>query len=163
MHKKQRPKPYTHFLEITFHFSLLSLLFFSSPLFTKFRVSLGSELPWNTKKFKGSKCVLRQNKSASTLRDHAKVIREVYPWAGKPFGEAWSFKTWSEGAHITVHSSPLHAQTVKKIRIFVAQIVAQPLDVSIPHFRRCIHLIFMLEFWSWDLEKLQQYQMETQT
>ena len=29
---------------------------------------------------------------------------------------------------------------------FVAQIVAQPLDVSIPHFRRCIHLIFMLEF-----------------
>ena len=29
---------------------------------------------------------------------------------------------------------------------FVAQIVDQPLDVSIPHFRRCIHLIFMLDF-----------------
>ena len=43
---------------------------------------------------------------------------------------------------------------------FVAQIVAQPLDVSIPHFRRCIHLIFMLEFWSWDLEKLLQWHHE---
>ena len=44
--------------------------------------------------------------------------------------------------------------------IFVAQIVAQPIDVSIPHFRRCIHLWFMLEFWSWDLEKLQQWHQE---
>ena len=35
---------------------------------------------------------------------------------------------------------------VCRFLIFVAQIVAQPLDVSIPHFRRCIHLIFMLEF-----------------
>ena len=72
----------------------LSLLFFSSLLSRHFLFFLGSELPNLTKENEGSKCVLWQNKSASTLRDHAKVIREVYPWAGKPNDEAWSFKSW---------------------------------------------------------------------
>ena len=85
----------------------LFLLFFSSLLSRHFSFLWGSELPNLMKINEGSKCVLWQNKSASTLRDHAKVIREVYPWAGKPFGEAWSFKTWRCWAKFTIHSSPL--------------------------------------------------------
>ena len=92
----------------------LSLLFSLLFIFTVLLFLLGSGLPFLSNKIKGSKCVLWQNKSASTLWVQCEGGREVNPWAGKPFGEAWSFKTWSEGAHITVHSSPLHAQTVKK-------------------------------------------------
>ena len=87
--------------------SLLFLLFFSSLSLSVLLFSQGSGLPFLTNKIWGSKCVLWQNKSASTLRVQCEGDREVYPWAGKPFGEAWSFKTWRQGAHITVHSSPL--------------------------------------------------------
>ena len=85
----------------------LSLIFFILSITRHFLFLKGSELPNFTKENEGSKCVLWQNKSASTLRDHAKVIREVYPWAGKPFGEAWSFKIWSEGTKYTIHSNLL--------------------------------------------------------
>ena len=87
----------------------------------------------------GRKCVLWKNKSASTLRDHAKVIGKYTNEPGTKMMKLGASNLDDKGRK-SLFTAAHCLEKVSRIRIFIAQIVAQPLDVSIPHFRRCIHL-----------------------